>query len=71
MATDLRRTALSEEEKKEEVEAKKCREKRNVKARKGDRESGEGNVDREKSREYRGKKIRRGGDLRRKNKESK
>lgn len=71
MATDLRRTALSEEEKGKEVEAKKCREKRNVKARKGDRESGEGNVDGEKSREYREKKIRRGGDLRRRNKESK
>lgn len=35
MATDLRRTALSEEEKGKGVEAKKCREKRNVKARKG------------------------------------
>lgn len=70
MATDLRRTALSEEEKRKEVEAKKCREKRNVKARKGDRESGEGNVDREKSGEYRGEKLEE-GDLRRKNKESK
>lgn len=71
MATDLRRTALSEEEKRKEVEAKKCREReKKCKSEKGDRESGEGNVDREKSREYRGKKLEE-GDLRRKNKESK